>query len=373
MSATEEEVNPYELLGITIEASEQEIRTAYRQRSLKVHPDRNRGNPDAARKFHELHQAQELLLDPLRRMALDAKLRMKEARKARFSQYDAKRKNLVEELEERERAFKKARTDSETQKRERWRENERIMDEGRRLREERERELLRREQEREELERRAQGAGNDLEPPTVGALDTTVRVKYTLSAHPELTSAASIGALLSRFGAVDDSSIVLSLKPSPPKKPKRGTALVPFKQIVGAFGAVCASGLAQNELADIEVDWAEGKEPELIGWLKKMGKLGRTADGAKATGESKPSATPAQQTHLSADYSSAAPKSQTPSSDAFSSFPSTFPDLDTKPQAPTATTEVPGLDYESLTLLRMRQAERERLEREIREREAQEE
>ena len=35
-----EEVNPYELLGLSIEATEQEIKTAYRQRSLKVHPDR---------------------------------------------------------------------------------------------------------------------------------------------------------------------------------------------------------------------------------------------------------------------------------------------------------------------------------------------
>lgn len=40
MSTNEEEVNPYELLGISIEATEQEIKTAYRQRSLKVHPDR---------------------------------------------------------------------------------------------------------------------------------------------------------------------------------------------------------------------------------------------------------------------------------------------------------------------------------------------
>lgn len=40
MSSTEEEINPYELLGISIEATEQEIKTAYRQRSLKVHPDR---------------------------------------------------------------------------------------------------------------------------------------------------------------------------------------------------------------------------------------------------------------------------------------------------------------------------------------------
>ncbi|EIW55739.1 DnaJ-domain-containing protein [Trametes versicolor FP-101664 SS1] len=372
MSAPEEDVNPYELLELSIEASEQEIRTAYRQRSLKVHPDRNRGNPDAARKFHELYQAQELLLDPLRRMALDAKLRLKEARKARFSQYDNKRKNLVEELEERERAFKKARTETEAQKKERWRENERIMEEGRRLREDREKELQKKEREREEL---GQSARSELEPPSLGPLDTTIRVKYTLTSHPSLTSAASISALLTPFGALDESSIVLSLKPAPPKKPKRGTALVPFKQIVGAFGAVGASGRAENGLADIEVDWAEGKEPELIGWLKKMGKLGGGSSGSSNQPPTANSGTKAAtaQTPLSSDYKATnSPHTQAPSTSAFASFPSTFPDFNVIPQAPTASTDVPGIDYESMTLLRMRQAERERIEREIREQEAQE-
>ena len=71
-----------------------------------------------ARKFHELNQAYELLLDPLRRMALDAKQRLKEARKARYAKYDAKRKNLVDELEEREHAFKKARVEKEQRQKE---------------------------------------------------------------------------------------------------------------------------------------------------------------------------------------------------------------------------------------------------------------
>lgn len=38
--STEEEVDPYELIGIKLEATDQEIKTAYRQKSLKVHPDR---------------------------------------------------------------------------------------------------------------------------------------------------------------------------------------------------------------------------------------------------------------------------------------------------------------------------------------------
>ena len=40
MSATEEGVNPYELLNIEQDSTDQEVKTAYRQRSLKVHPDR---------------------------------------------------------------------------------------------------------------------------------------------------------------------------------------------------------------------------------------------------------------------------------------------------------------------------------------------
>lgn len=147
-------------------------------------------------------------------------------------------------------------------------------------------------------------------------MDTTVRVKFTLAAHPTLADASNLCALLTSFGPVDDSSIVLSLKPAPPKKPKRGTALVPFKQIGGAFAAVCASGRAESGLADIEVDWAEGKEPELIGWLKKMGQLG---GGGPTNAGTKRKASPAP---TSADYKTdgGAP---TPSSD-FSSFPSTF-------------------------------------------------
>ena len=118
-----------------------------------------------AKKFHELNQAYELLLDPLRRMALDAKMRLKEARKARYAQYDSKRKNLVDELEERERAFKKAKVDKEQKQKEMWRENERIMEEGRILREKKERELR---EKVEEAERKAKAAQAELEPPSLG-------------------------------------------------------------------------------------------------------------------------------------------------------------------------------------------------------------
>ncbi|CAL1699752.1 unnamed protein product [Somion occarium] len=317
MATSEEETNPYELLGVTLESSEAEIKTAYRQRSLKVHPDRNRGNPDAARKFHELNQAYELLLDPLRRMALDAKVRIKEARKARYAQYDHKRRNLVEELEERERAFKRSKMEKEAKQKEMWRENERVMEEGRLMREAREKELRKREEEVMEEARKAKERTSELEPPPVGTLDTTVRVKYTLSTHPELTTAEQLSALLRPFGVTDISDILISLKPSPPKKPKRGTAIVPFKQIGDAFAAVCASGREERGLKDVEITWAEGKESGLIEWLKKMGQLG--SNGVT------PSRFSATSTASSPATSPTQPSGEPDStSTPFSSFPSTF-------------------------------------------------
>ena len=91
-----------------------------------------------------------------------------------------------------------------------------------------------------------------------------------------MTTSSAIPSLLSQFGEVDESSVVLSLKPpkkAPTKPPKNGTALVPFKQIGDAFAAVCASGRADRRLEGIEISWAEGKEPPILGWLKRQGKL----------------------------------------------------------------------------------------------------
>ncbi|KAJ7666017.1 hypothetical protein DFH06DRAFT_1040787 [Mycena polygramma] len=353
MSAPDAEVNPYELLELKLECTEQEIRTAYRQTSRKVHPDRNRNDPDAcmlSRKFHELTQSYELLLDPLRRLALDAKLRVKAARDERFKSYDNKRKNMVNELEERERAFKKAKMEQQRDEATRWQETEKIKDEGRRLREERENELRKREAETR------QATEDDMEAPSLDPLDTTIRLKFKLSAHPTLTTPAALAALLAPFGATDADSIVISSKTpkkSADKPPKHTTALVPFKQIGDAFAAVCASGRADRGLDGIEVGWVGGKEPQILGWLKKMGKLSAQPPPPASTPARTPGPAQLPQTAPSA---SASP---------FSSFPTSFPDLPSEPKA-----AAPGIDYEALTLMRLRQAERERLEREILEQEA---
>jgi DnaJ family protein C protein 17 len=119
-----------------------------------------------ARLFHELTQAYELLLDPVRRMALDAKIRIQVARTQRYANYDKKRKAMVEELEEEERAARETKF-AEAKKKQRYaQEAEQIRDAGKRMVEERQAELRR---QLEEAERAEKSAQEELEPPPLGA------------------------------------------------------------------------------------------------------------------------------------------------------------------------------------------------------------
>ena len=99
-------------------------------------------------------------------MALDAKLRIQDARKQRYANYDKKRKVMVEELEKGERAARETKS-AEAKKKQRYaQEAEQIRDAGRRMVEERQAELRRQQEEAERAEKSAQ---EELEPPPLGA------------------------------------------------------------------------------------------------------------------------------------------------------------------------------------------------------------
>jgi hypothetical protein len=65
----------YGVLGVPIGASQAEIRHAFREVAKRRHPDVNRGDPDASRKFMEALEAAETLLNPRRRAVYDARVR----------------------------------------------------------------------------------------------------------------------------------------------------------------------------------------------------------------------------------------------------------------------------------------------------------
>lgn len=61
----------YEILGLSSNATSEEIKKAYRQMALKYHPDRNPGNKEAEEKFKEAAEAYSILIDSEKRSVYD--------------------------------------------------------------------------------------------------------------------------------------------------------------------------------------------------------------------------------------------------------------------------------------------------------------
>ncbi|XP_020294240.1 protein tumorous imaginal discs, mitochondrial-like isoform X2 [Pseudomyrmex gracilis] len=63
--------NYYEVLGVSKNASAKDIKKAYFQLAKKYHPDTNRDDPDASKKFQEVSEAYEVLSDDTKRKEYD--------------------------------------------------------------------------------------------------------------------------------------------------------------------------------------------------------------------------------------------------------------------------------------------------------------
>jgi DnaJ family protein C protein 17 len=121
-----------------------------------------------------------------------------------------------------------------------------------------------------------------------------VVLKYQLSDRPDLMTKEALLAVLQLFGSIDESAVLLTLKPKklkPGATPKSATAVITFHKVQDAFGAVMSSGQASRNLHGIEVTWPTGEEPESIKTLRERGLL-ETGPSKSASKESTPKPAP---------------------------------------------------------------------------------
>ena len=116
----EREKDPYDVLGVSFEASDSEITKAYRKLALKLHPDKQHGKSEAeqdkvSKQFHDVKEARSFLLDVEHaedRRKYDAKrqsIRLRQQAEAiREKSMSERRKRMRDELKQKEKA---ARTD----------------------------------------------------------------------------------------------------------------------------------------------------------------------------------------------------------------------------------------------------------------------
>ncbi len=64
-------IDYYQILGINKNASEDEIKKAYRKLARKLHPDLNPNDKEAHAKFQQINEANEVLSDPVKRKKYD--------------------------------------------------------------------------------------------------------------------------------------------------------------------------------------------------------------------------------------------------------------------------------------------------------------
>ncbi|KAL7411424.1 hypothetical protein BDY24DRAFT_396725 [Mrakia frigida] len=374
MDQDEANIDPYLHLGLTPAATEKDIKSAYRKKSLGVHPDRNPDNPQAAHQFHLLTVSQALLLDGPKRAILDVKLEAAAKRAERTAGLESRKRGMVNDLVAREEAFKKAKSSATSSSSASTAQEASVQSAGRKLREEAAAAALaaddfaRSEEKRiNKLASKSQSNSSNRSSSTITDLDVTLRLSLPLPIFSHLVSepGALEKFLLAKYGKVD--TVVLregKVKKSSSSSSKAGkeqaTAMVVFEQSnLGGCWALwedCRSGRGGWE--GVKAKWGnKGVEPE---WVGRLGRAKESAAASSTTTTAEPSLESTGFTGFGGGSRS--------SNGGVPSF-SFDPTSATGGGGPSTAPPPPPENYESSTLLRMRQAERERLEREIREEE----
>jgi DnaJ family protein C protein 17 len=339
----------YALLGVTaFDAEETEIKRAYRKASVKVHPDKNPDDANAADKFIRLGVARDILLDVKLKTEYDRQRQRKREKALQDELLDGRRRKMKEDLERREREGysnlkrKRAQDMGEAEKREI--DIQRLAEDGKRRRKEHQEKLERRRQEEEasfvepspEVETRPKAPV----PGQTAEIDRTVKVRFLREGDMETWDKAKVSTMFKKYGEIDSTVMVKDKKLRiPGEKHKRSTATV--------FIVYTRLDHAHAAVVDGRADWPS---LESVNWASKEPQIKSPTNNAFSA-PSTPVTTPGK-----IFRASLGPRNGT------GSIPGT-PQFSFSPKA----------SYEEVTMIRLKQAEKKRLEEQIRRQEAAEE
>ncbi|KAF2468887.1 DnaJ-domain-containing protein [Lindgomyces ingoldianus] len=338
----------YELLGVGFDAVDTEIRKAYRRTSLKYHPDKNPDDKTLADKFILIGVARDILSDPKLKAEYDrARLRKKE-KALQDELLDGRRRKMKEDLERRERegvSMKRKRTEDLTAAEMREQEIQRLAEDGKRRRKEQQEKLERQRQEEEAsfMEPSPEPVPKSQPPGQTAEIDRTIRVRFSRDGDAATWDREKLSQMFSRFGKVDSVVMGKDKKIRLSGEKHRKTCAVVFIVYTRMDHANEAVMDGKSEYPLLEsVAWAS-KEPEI-----------KSPMNGEFSAPSTPNTTPNKSFRASFTGGLGKGFGSTPGTPSFSFSPST-----------------PSL--EEVTMIRLKQAEKRRLEEQIRQKEAAEE
>lgn len=245
-------IDYYELLSITPNATESEIRRAYRKTSLLYHPDKVKPTPENLDKFQQLQQAINILTDAAEKAKYDQSREAKQRRIAENAALEGRRRKMKEDLEKRESGVNGPATQINGTKRS-WSQREmdirRIAEENRKRREEATAQKV----------KEVQKAQADAEKPS-DSLDRSVKVRWVKEGEGLDIDQEALEEMFS-VGEVENVLILKDKKRKVDGREKRvvvGTAVIVFSSLVSAKKVV-----SKGPWEGIErVAWAAEKEKE---------------------------------------------------------------------------------------------------------------
>lgn len=226
------EIDHYAILGLPsgeegAKLSKDEIKKAYRAKALISHPDKNPNDPLAHSNFQKLKTSYEILSDATARAAFDALLAAKLDRLRHHARLDSKRRRMMDDLDQRERAAEAAQVDpSELDRRKEEAAAKKFQQEVARIREmyaKKMAEGTKKVDDRDTAVGANAEAGNELDKEKI--------LKVSWEREGEDYSAARLKEVFGRFGEVED--VVIRAKGSK----KRRSALIVMKS---KDAAVCS-------------------------------------------------------------------------------------------------------------------------------------